>query len=284
VIEVLTRDATGPQLVIARVLGDSLPTFGITGMARVALSRTLALRLSASGLGGARELPLPMNATLGEGRHAATGSARLEYRAGDRRVVVDGFVDDRHYISPPSDEMSSSILMIDRESTQRISAKGDLKHDKLQLQAQAWAHHLYRRSRFLSDPSLQNVSQIEDLSALRIGGLVLATHPIGKTVRWAASASVDHDSIVVADLGSKTTSDLTIAELAVDGQYEYPHAPVRRGGGARAAVRDRRRRSVARGEVCRAVAPQFGSLEIIATAARKGRVPSLRERFESDAR
>src|SRR5687767_12898006 len=28
VIEVLTRDAIGPQVVVARVLGDSLPTFG----------------------------------------------------------------------------------------------------------------------------------------------------------------------------------------------------------------------------------------------------------------
>src|SRR6478672_11622281 len=37
VIEVHTRDAIGPQLVIARATADSLPTFGISATARAAL-------------------------------------------------------------------------------------------------------------------------------------------------------------------------------------------------------------------------------------------------------
>ena len=50
VIEVITRDAIGPQLVIARLTGDSLPTFGATGTARVPLAKHLAMRISRTSL------------------------------------------------------------------------------------------------------------------------------------------------------------------------------------------------------------------------------------------
>src|SRR5262249_27100178 len=65
VIEVSTRDAIGPQLVIGRLTADSLPSLGMTGTARVALMKNLALRMSVSGLGGARDLALPGNASIG---------------------------------------------------------------------------------------------------------------------------------------------------------------------------------------------------------------------------
>nr|MBA3501436.1 TonB-dependent receptor plug domain-containing protein [Deltaproteobacteria bacterium] len=166
VIEVITRDAIGPQVVIARLTGDSLPTFGVAGTARVALAKHLALRISASGTAGARDMELPNNASIGEARRASTGSARIEYRKGDRRVVADGFLDDRHYIAPPSDtNKAGSILMIDRETTLRLSSKVDDKIGKLQLQAQGWAHSLDRRSRLFSDATLETQSQLEDLSA-----------------------------------------------------------------------------------------------------------------------
>src|SRR5262245_58645643 len=100
VIEVLTRDAYGEQLVIARASGDTLPSVGVTGTARVPLAKKLSLRIAMSGLAGARDMTLPGNASIGEQRRSATGSSRLEYRTGDTRVVVDGFLDDRHYVSP----------------------------------------------------------------------------------------------------------------------------------------------------------------------------------------
>jgi outer membrane receptor protein involved in Fe transport len=109
VIEVLTRDAIGPQLVVARLTGDTLPSFGMTGTARVALAKHWALRVSSSNLVGARELALPMNQTIDDGRRASSGAARLEYRAGHRRLAVDAFLDDRNYILPPNEtEVRSS--------------------------------------------------------------------------------------------------------------------------------------------------------------------------------
>jgi len=282
VIEVHTRDAIGPQLVIVRAQGDSLPSAGVSGTARVALANHWALRLSTSGIGSGRNFALPSGATLREGRHAATGSARLEYRTDRVRVAVDGFIDDRHYLSPPSDDnASATFLLVDREATQRASVKADLQRGKLQLQAQSWLHHLYRRSHYYRDVELVDLATLEELNALRAGGMVLATHPIRKRARWAASASLDYNAISVRDVaGTTTDSSLTLAELAVDGQYEQGTFRADAAGGLAVPIVVGGASPWPEAKVVAKWRPRYGSLELDATLARKGRVPSLRERFD----
>lgn len=280
VVEVLTRDAYGEQLVIARASGDTLPSVGITGTARVALASKLALRIALSGLAGARDMELPANASVGEQRRAATGSTRLEYRDGDTRVVVDGFLDDRHYVSPPSeDNPMATILLIDRETTLRASAKGDFKVEKLQLQAQTWVHQLDRRSRFFRDPSFTDQASFETLHALRTGGMALATHPIAKEMRWAASATLDRSAADVTNAANTVEGDVTLLEAA--GNFQYERATIRVDAAAGAALpfgvgAD----PWPEGKLVGRWRPDFGPLELTGTVARKGRVPSLRERFE----
>jgi outer membrane receptor protein involved in Fe transport len=283
VIEVHTRDAVGPQVVVARATADSLPTFGISGTARAALTKSLALRIAASGVGGARSLALaaPFN-VIGEKRRDAAGSARLEYRNGDRRIVLDGFVDDRHYLVPPS-ETSTALLLVDRENNARASLKADQKIGGFQVQAQGWVHYLLRRSRNFSDPTLGFETAIEHLSATRTGGMALATHPIGKEARWAASLTADHDAVDVKSgaPGAPTSAigNVTIIEGAGDIQYE--HRTVRLDGSAGLAIPLGVGASPwleAKGVV--KWRPRFGHLEVTATGGRKGRVPSLRERFQ----
>jgi len=278
VIEVLTRDAIGDQLVLARLVGDSLPTFGVTATARAALAKHVALRLSASGLAGARDLDLPGNATVDEGRRAATGAGRLEYRDGHRRVAIDGFIDDRSYLAPPSVDMRSNFLLIDRETSMRATAKADDRFGALQVQGQYWVHYLQRHSRRFADAELTNQLAEEDLSAIRSGGRLLATRPFRKDFRWASSLTIDREKALVFDQDDRyVRGDATLVELAVDGQYE----------------RKRLRVDAALG-----VAAAFGvdadpwpegklvgkyrlrpTLELTATTGYKGRVPSLRERF-----
>jgi outer membrane receptor protein involved in Fe transport len=278
VIEVHTRDAIGAQMVIARVTADSLPSLGMTGTARVSLARHLALRMSASGLGGARDLELPDNASIGEDRHAVTGSGRLEYRDGDRRIAVDGSLDDRHYISPPSDTTRSLILLIDRETSARASAKADDKFGSLQLQAQVWTHYLSRRSRYFSDTAMTVEPRLEYLTALRSGAMALVTMPFWRDFRWAASTTVDFEKAAVSDIMNQTVRGKTmVIESAGDLQYE---------------------RKELRADLAAGVAVPFGvganpwpeakavvkykpvqDLELTATGAYKGRVPSLNERF-----
>jgi outer membrane receptor protein involved in Fe transport len=283
VIEVHTRDAIGPQLVIARLGADSLPSMVASGMARVALADHVALRLSGSGLFGSHDYPLPPTTPghVDEARHAATGAARLEYRAGDRRLAVDGFVDDRHYVSPPDDEMAGfAILVVDREATERATAKYDDRLGKLQFEAQGWIDHLYRRSRYFVGADLANQTLLEDLSALRTGGMALVTHPLGKAARWAASVHVDHESATVSDLrGNTTTAELTTLEAAGDFQYERGTIRLDAAGGVAAPTG----LGVAPWPEAKLVAkwrPSYGPLEVAATLARKGRTPTLRERYD----
>jgi hypothetical protein len=281
VIEVHTRDAVGTQLVVARLTADSLPSLGGSGTARVALGKRLALRLSASGLGGARDFSVPNSAPIGEDRHAATGAGRLEYRDGRRRIAIDGFLDDRHYVAPPSDVTRSTILLIDRETSARASIKADDQLGQVQVQAQAFTHYLNRRTRFFSDPALSNQAQVENLAALRTGGTALATMPFARDFRWAASASVDFEKAVVSNiLNDAVRGQATVVEVAADLQYERGRLRADLAGGI-ALPFGVPARAWPEGKAVVKYRP-LDDLELTATAAFKGRVPSLRERFDAN--
>jgi outer membrane receptor protein involved in Fe transport len=281
VIEVHTRDAIGPQMVIGRVTGSSLPIVGATASARIPLARHLALRLSASGLGGAHDFDLPGDATLADHRYAATGSGRLEYRDGDLRIAADGFVDDRHYLSPPSDVLlRSTIVLIDRETTARASAKVDDKIGTLQVQGEVSTHYLERMSRLYLDPSLTSAAQIENLKALRSGATVLVTQPFLRDFRWAVSTSVDFEKAAVSDIMNSTVrGNTTLLEPAAALQYEHRRfrADLSAGVALPFGVGARpwpEAKAVAKYRL-------IDDLELTATGAYKGRVPSLRERFQT---
>src|SRR5262249_10657254 len=175
-------------------------------------------------------------------------------RDGDQRVAVDGFLDDRHYVSPPSDTVRSTILLIDRETTARASIKADDKIGALQLQGEAWTHYLERRSRFYVDPTLVSTAQVENLKALRSGATALATMPFLRDFRWAVSATVDFEKAAVSDIMNNTVrGDTTVFEPAADLQYERGRLRADLSGGlalpfgidaklwpeAKAAVKDR---------------------------------------------
>jgi outer membrane receptor protein involved in Fe transport len=281
VIEVLTRDAIGPQLVIARLTGDSLPTFGMTGMAKVALAKHLALRISMSGEAGSHDFELDgTTSKLDEGRHTATGSTRLEYRRGKRRVVADGFLDSRHYLSPPADSDKGDLVMIDRELSARASVKADDEIGPLQLQGQAYAHYLARRSHHFADIHLEAPTS-EDLYAMRTGGAVVAARSLGLRGRWVSSVSASRESAhVTSHTGQLSEGDATIIEAASGLAYDTTRWKL--DGAVGVAV------PIGLGaspwpetKLVATYRPRKGT-ELVATGGYKGRVPSLRERFAPD--
>jgi outer membrane cobalamin receptor len=281
VVEVLTRDAIGKQMVIARLTGDSLPSLGMAGMARVALAQHYALRLSMSGQAGSRDQPLPGAATLDEDRHAATGSTRLEYRRGPRRVVLDGFLDSRHYISPPSDTDKGDIIMVDRELSARASAKGDDEIGALQVQGQAYTHYLARRSRHFSDATLETEGLYEDLLATRTGGAAVAAHPFGRRGRWVVSVSGNREWARVSDQDDAVTrGDTTLVEGSGGLKYETTRWQLDGAAGV-AAPFGVGASPWPEAKLVAKYRPRK-DLELSATGGRKGRVPSLRERFDLD--
>jgi outer membrane receptor protein involved in Fe transport len=279
VIEVLTRDAIGKQMVITRVTGDSLPSFGATGMARIPLAKYYALRLSMSGQAGMRDQPLPGKATLEEDRHTGTGSARFEYRRGKRRVVLDGFLDDRHYISPPSDTDKGDIIVIDRELSARTSVKGDDELGPLQLQGQAYTHYLARRSRHFTDLALESEGLYEDLAAMRTGGAAVMARSLGRRGRWVASVSGSREHARVTDGNDAVTEgDTTLLEAA--GGLKYETTQWQLDGAAGVAMPIGGGASPWPEAKLVAKYKPRKHLELVATGGHKGRVPSLRERFD----
>ena len=278
VIEVHTRDAIGPQLVRARISSDTGPGAAASTSARVALGAYSALRLSMSGVIGARDFSLPGDAEIGESRHSATGASRLEYRRDRRRLALDLGVDDRHYVSPPSDERVGTILLIDRETTLRAQASVDEQRGALQLQGRAWADRLRRQSRFFQDLALTDQTSAEDLRALRLGGQVLATRPIDSWARWAASATLDRDTADVDSSGRVARGTSTVAEVAGDLQLERPGLLVDGAIGVAVPI-GLDADPWLEGKLDVRYRPTPG-VELAAIAARKGRTPSLRERFD----
>lgn len=281
VIEVITRDAIGEQGGTVRLITDAAPSVGMTATARVPLARHLALRLSGAGLVGRRAFALPGAATLDEGRRAATGAARLEYRRGDRRIVVDGFVDDRSYLAPPSDEVRSNVLLVDGETTARASVKADDRWRGVQVQGTYVVHYLTRQSRSFADASLTSELAAEDLAAIRSGGGLLATRAFWRDFRWAASTMVVRDKALVFDIGSRwSRGATTLLTAAVDGQYERARLRVDAAAGVAVPF-----------GVDAAAWPEAKlvgryrarpDLELTATTGYKGRLPSLRERFDRE--
>lgn len=280
VIEVHTRDAIGPQQVIVRLLGDSLPETGITSTARVALDKHLALRLSGGATYGARDFTLQGGAmSVPNDSHDTNGSTRLEYRDGDARIAIDGFLDDRHYLIPPN-EQNLAFQMVDRETSARVSAKANDKvWGDYQVQLEAWSHYLHRISRGFSDPTMQTQTTFEDLHGWRNGGQALITHALGKEWRWAASTTVDYESADVGTLGKPAQGDDTLLEAAGDVQYEHKTVRVDASVGVAAPI------GVGadpwpEAKLVVKYRPSYGHLELATTLGRKGRVPSLRERFD----
>jgi hypothetical protein len=287
VIEVHTRDAAGSRLVVGRLTSDSLPTFGASATGRTALAPDWALRLSTSALWGMREFDLATDSEIGERRRATTGTTRLEYRPSERRrLAIDGFVDDRRYVPPPNEvSTSATILLVDRETSGRAQIALDEQRGKLQLQGRAWTHALARQSRYFRDPGFTDQASDEDLFAMRVGGTALATRPIIRQVRWVASATVDYERARVAATAGPSTvvsrGDVTLIEAAAGAQYE--DGAFRVDAAAGVAV------PLGQGDDPWPEAKLVGryripdGVELIATLAHKGRVPSLRELYDSQS-
>jgi hypothetical protein len=280
VIDVVTRDAFGPQLAIVRATGDSLPSAGATGTLRTPLTPHLALRISASELGGGRELDVPGD-SLGERRHAADGAGRLEYHDGNLRIAVDGSIDDRHFVAPPDDAKRGPIVLVDRDTTARAQVRADDQLGALELAAQAWTQYGDQRTRSFADPALSVQQAVENFQAVQSGAAALASRPFLEVFRWAGSATALFEKVAASDIVNRASrGQATLIEAA--GDIQYAQRELRADASAGVAAMLGFRPYVwpeAQGQV--GYAPVRG-LELVATGAYKSRAPSLRERYDLD--
>jgi outer membrane receptor protein involved in Fe transport len=285
VVEVHTRDAVGPAMVRARVQGSSLPAADAAATGRARLTETLALRVSGSGTLGSRDFTVVMPgdtlAELDEGKQSGNGALRLEHRDGARRAVVDAWLQHRSFVVPPGEDDLMDILVIDGETSARVGASADDRVGKLRLQARAYAHALERQSTYYADATLAEMRRREDLSATRAGAAFLANRPFGSSLHLIGSMVLDSEEAQVDGFdGAAVGGRATTTELAAGAQFERGRFTADAAAGLAIPI-----------GIDAEPWPEFKlgarwqpvpAMGIEATLARKGRVPTLRERFRLD--
>jgi outer membrane receptor protein involved in Fe transport len=111
--------------------------------------------------------------------------------------------------------------------------------------------------------------------------MALATAPIAKDFRWAASATFNRESAVVGTSnGDRSEGAITITELAVDGQFERKWLRSDLAVGVAIPLDADGAKPWPEAKLATKVKPHR-DLELTGTVAYKGRVPALRERFDA---
>ena len=228
---------------------------------------------------GARDIPGEVD--VDEGRRAAGLALRLEDRRGKDRLVIDGFGLVRGYVVPPIEDDTAEVTQIDRELLGRASARYERTMGRWQLLADAYGHGTTRLTHFFLDPTLTTPEAQEDVRANRAGAGLLITRGLGPRTRAVASAHLDSEAARVDDGLTLSRGRSTVAEVAAGGQYEDARLRLDAALGLAvplglgAPVRPE-------GKLVAAYAP-VADVAFTATVARKGRLPTLRERYRSDA-
>jgi hypothetical protein len=285
VIEIHTRDAVGPRMVAARVLGSSLPSAEASATGRAAIAPHLAVRASASGTVGRRDFRVRSAGSgrvdVPEDRDQVVGSARIEYRRGARRAAADLWAQTGGYVVPPGEDGLSSILVVDSETQARAGLSVDDELRSWRLHARGYGHLLRRDSQSFADLGLTERDGREKLEATRIGGAALASRGLGPRAHAVASAVVDSEQADVIGFDRvETGGRATLAELAAglqleDGRWRLDSAAgvaVPLGTGADPWPEAK----------LSATFTPVGPVALSIIGGRKGRLPTLRERFRPD--
>jgi hypothetical protein len=283
VIEVHTIDAAGARLLVVRGHASSLPSAELATTARSELGAGFAVRGSATATLGMRDYDVLGSqgmASVDEDRAGASGSLRLEYRRGRDRFVADAFAQQRRMLIPPGEDGSEDIIVVDGETSTRLGLGGDLERRGWRFQGRGYAQTLDRDSSRHRDAAMEEPGRREQLTGVRAGVATLANRPVGAT-HLLGSATLDTET---GDLvaGSVTTSGrATLGELAAGVQTELAGIQIHGAAGIAAPLGDGGDAPWPEAKLAlayRVAAP----LGLRLTLARKGRLPTLRERFRPD--
>ena len=286
VIEVHTRDAVGVPQLQARLQGSTLKSADAAATGRMMLGPHLALRVSATGALGMRDFSVAMpddsRRRLDEQRQQAAGAIRLEYRRGKRRVVGDLWAQHRGFMVPPGEDGQMDILIVDGETAARASIAADQPVGAMQLRGRAYLHGLTRDSSYYADASLGQTTRTETLDAYRLGLSLLGNRPLRKTMQLVASASLDSEGADVGDMdGDVTGGRATTASLATGLQWESGPWKLDSAGGVAVPI-GLGAAPWPELKFTGELSPRDRPVSFKVTGARKGRTPTLRERFRLD--
>jgi outer membrane receptor protein involved in Fe transport len=282
VIEVRTLAASGPRRLSARAQASSAPdAYGaVTGRARI--YRDVHARVSAGGTYGWRELDAAMPeggvVELEQHKRAAQASLLLESQSRVGIIRLHAFAQQRSFVVPPGEEDASSVLVIDGEQSARLALSGETHVRGWRLQGTGYLQLLGRDATLFEDASMRMVVGGEHLDADRSGLDLRVDRRLG-----------DHGELAFATRVHSEAATVTVGEgMPAEGRATVGQVA----GGLNLGVGDVRLEMSAGlavpflGEAAPWPEAKLAAtwspvtvVELRGTFARKGRLPTLRERF-----
>lgn len=284
IVDVITLRAVGNRRIDARLrLSDQPDGQGaVTG--RTPIVGGLAIRGSAGGRYGAQDFtvvnPDGSAGTLGEPQHQAHGAVRLEEQTRSTLTSVDGWISHRSFWSPPNEQSAGEITYVQSDLDARLVAGTQFVRGGLRLAAGVYSQWISRRTEYYGNSfSLLRPFNVEQLDANRTGGAVHGDYNLGRQWQLSARASVDtEDATVTSTIAKPGKGRTTLAEVAAGALWHWRWFRADASVGVAAPLGDGPSPWPEAKLVVSWDPNQW--IELRATGARKGRVPTLRERFD----
>jgi outer membrane receptor protein involved in Fe transport len=285
VIEVRTLRALGAQRVAARADASDAPDASGWVGGRALLFPGVGVRASAGGTWGGPDHDVSLDdgsrVRLGEPARRAGGSLRLESHTPDGDLGLDVAVQHRSYATPPGDEAGADVLVVDAEDTARAAAWGETRVGGWQLRGEGFAHALFRDARRFADARMIDLTGREALAADREGLAVAGQRAIGRALILVLAGHLDTERARIVGLMDRVEGGRAgVGAASVGIAWRRGALRIDAAGGVAAPVG-----TAAWPEAKLAVAwrpPAEGGLDIAVdvAVAHKGRVPTLRERYQ----
>lgn len=282
VIEVRTLVANGPRRLSARAHASTAPdTYGaVTGRAEV--YRNLHARVSAGGTLGWRELEAAMpgggTVELDQEKRAAQAALLLESASSVGVIRLSAFAQQRSFVVPPGEEDASNVLVIDGEQSARLALGGETTVRGWRLHGTGYLQLLGRDATLYRDASLTMVAGGESLDADRSGLDLRADGRLGDHAELAFAGRLHSESAtVVVGEGMPTDGRATLGEVAAGMNLHVGDVRLELSAGLAVPVLGDFE-PWPEGKLAARWSP-VAALELRGTVARKGRIPTLRERF-----
>jgi outer membrane receptor protein involved in Fe transport len=281
VIEVITQPAAGGRLVKARAHATDAPGAAGAVTGRSPLGAALGVRVSAGGTWAGRDYTMPDGLELDEGARNAHAMLRVEGAAlgGRARVGADLWGQRRSFVIPPGDAEDAEVVVVDAEDMARLGLRATGEAGAWLFEARGHASVLRRDSRSFEDATLGAVTRREALTAHREGIAVHADRKLGAATQLLVLGWFDYVGADVAYLDSWETSDSGLASIGAGGETTRGPFKVHAAAGLGWPVAGGGT-PWPEGKLSVTYAP-VRELEIKTVAARKGRLPTLRERVQA---
>ena len=280
VIEVVTVGAQGKPMVAAQVQGSSDQAGQLAATARAAPGG-IGVRISAVGAASQRPFDVELADGTGqevdEARRQATGTLRVEKQVGKLTLRGDAWVQHRSYLLPPDDELGAQVALVDREDSVRGTLGADADLSGTTIVVRGYAQALRRYVIYYTDATQDAAATDEYVDVDREGLMLEGNRPLVGTWRALGRLSIDSENARsrAGFVEGEGRSSIAAAAAGTTGMVGPVHTELA-AGVAIPLVGDAA--AWPEGKLTFTWIPT-SDFELGLIGARKGRLPTLRERF-----